>query len=56
MKKWAKKTDFLFFVIYQTIGAIIFPISLSIYYKNPKLFFAYYRGIYDGLTTIINDF
>ncbi|MBP1945598.1 glycosyltransferase family 2 protein [Methanobacterium petrolearium] len=56
MKKWAKKTDFLFFVIYQTIGAIIFPISLSIYYKNPKLFLAYYRGIYDGLTTIINDF
>ncbi|OPX60225.1 MAG: N-glycosyltransferase [Methanobacterium sp. PtaB.Bin024] len=56
MRRWAKKTDFLFFIIYQAVGALILPLSLSIYYKNPKLFSAYYRGIYDGLATIINDF
>lgn len=56
MKRWAKKTDFLLFIVFQAMGALILPLFLSIYYKNPKLFSAYYRGIYDGLTTIINDF
>lgn len=56
MKRWAKKTDFLFFIGYQALGAVIIPISLSIYYKNKELFMAYYKGLYAGLVTIINDF
>ena len=56
MKKWAKKTDFLVFIMYQTIGALIFPLFFSIYYKNTELFVAYYKGLYDGVFTIFNDF
>jgi GT2 family glycosyltransferase len=56
MKRWAKKTDFLFFIVYQAVGALIFPVFFSIYYQNPKLFLAYYRGLYDGLLVILNDF
>ncbi len=56
MKKWAKKTDFYIFIIYQGVGALIIPIFLSIYYKKPELFGAYYQGLYDGIVTIINDF
>ena len=56
MKRWAKKTDFLVFIIYQTIGALIFPLFFSIYYKNTELFLAYYKGLYDGVFTIFNDF
>ncbi len=56
MKKWAKKPDFLFFIFYQIVGAVILPISLSIYYRKPELFLAYYTGLYDGIKTIINDF
>ncbi|MGF7117956.1 glycosyltransferase family 2 protein [Methanobacterium oryzae] len=49
MKKWAKRSDYALFVVYQAVGAIIFPIVLSIYYKNRKLFGAYYRGLIKGL-------
>jgi hypothetical protein len=56
MKKWAKKTDFLFFIIYQFVGVGILPLFLSIYYNNVKLFLAYYRGVYDGIITMINEF
>ncbi|WJI10170.1 glycosyltransferase family 2 protein [Methanobacterium sp. CWC-01] len=49
MKKWAKKSDYIFFVIYQVLGALILPILLSIAYKNKKLFLAYYRGLKDGI-------
>lgn len=56
MKKWAKTTDFLFFIGYQAVGALILPLFLSIYYKKSELFMAYYRGLYDGIRTVINDF
>ncbi len=56
MKRWAKKSDFLFFILYQLIGAIILPIFLSIYYRKRELFGAYYRGLYDGIKTIIKGF
>ena len=45
MKKWAKKSDYWFFVIYQLIAAVVFPISLAIYYKNQNLFWSYYNGL-----------
>ena len=56
MKRWAKKPDFLFFIIYQIVGALILPLILSIYYKKYELFIAYYKGLYSGIVTIINDF
>ena len=56
MSRWAKKTDFLFFICYQFIGALLLPLFFSIYYKKAELFIAYYRGLYDGIITIINDF
>lgn len=56
MKRWAKKTDFLFFIAYQVIGALILPLFLSIYYKKSELFLAYYRGLFDGIKIIMNDF
>ena len=56
MKKWAKTTDFLFFIGYQAVGALILPLFLSIYYKKSELFMAYYRGLYDGIRTVIIDF
>ncbi|OEC84687.1 MULTISPECIES: glycosyltransferase family 2 protein [Methanobacterium] len=49
MKKWAKKSDYAFFIIYQVIGAVVFPVVLSIYYRNWKLFQAYYDGLIKGL-------
>ena len=49
MKKWANKNDYSIFVIYQIVGAIIFPLILSIYYRNYKLFKAYYAGLWDGV-------
>jgi GT2 family glycosyltransferase len=49
MKKWAKKSDYILFVIYQAIGALIFPIILSIYYRNKKLFSTYYNGLIEGI-------
>ncbi|NYB26376.1 MAG: glycosyltransferase family 2 protein [Methanobacteriaceae archaeon] len=49
MKKWAKKGDYAIFIIYQFLGALIFPIILSVYYKNFKLFSAYYKGLNKGI-------
>ena len=49
MKKWAKKSDYIFFIVYQAVGALVLPIFLSIYYGNLKLFMAYYRGMIDGI-------
>lgn len=48
MKKWAKESDYAFFVVYQAVGAVVFPVVLSIYYKNWGLFRAYYRGLWNG--------
>lgn len=56
MKRWAKKTDFMFFILYQAVGAVAIPIFLTIYYQNTELFMAYYKGLYDGLVTITNNF
>ena len=49
MKKWAHKSDFFIFVILQTVIAIILPTFMSVYYKNKKLFNAYYKGFFDGI-------
>ena len=49
MKKWANKSDYIIFKYYQTIGAIILPLFLTVYYKNYKLLKAYYAGLWDGL-------
>ena len=55
MKKWAKKSDYLIFAIFQILAAIILPIILWIQYKNKKLFLAYYYGLKDGFKfTIYN--
>ncbi len=50
MKKWAKKSDYAFFVVYQVAGAIVFPLFLSIYYRNWGLFRAYYAGFKAGIS------
>lgn len=50
MKKWAKKSDYAFFVIYQAVGAVVFPLFLTIYYRNLGLFRAYYIGLWNGST------
>jgi GT2 family glycosyltransferase len=55
MKKWAKKSDYWFFVVYQALGALILPVFLSMYYCDWKLFGAYYRGLSDGLTIRSNN-
>ncbi|MDY9922734.1 glycosyltransferase family 2 protein [Methanobacterium sp.] len=49
MKKWAKKRDYFVFIIYQILGALVFPLGLSIYYKNRNLFGAYYKGLWNVL-------
>ncbi|MBI5458139.1 glycosyltransferase family 2 protein [Methanobacterium sp.] len=49
MNKWASNKDYIIFIIYQIISAIIFPIFLSIYYANLKLFKAYYFGLFDAI-------
>ena len=49
MKRWAKRTDFLFFIIYQAIGALILPLFLTFYYRKLELFMAYYKGLFDGI-------
>lgn len=49
MKKWAKKSDYLIFAIFQILAAIILPIILCLQYKNKKLFLVYYKGLKDGL-------
>jgi GT2 family glycosyltransferase len=48
MRKWAKRSDYWFFLIYQIFGAILFPIVLTLYYKNHNLFMAYYCGLITG--------
>jgi len=53
MKKWAKRSDYWIFVVYQIFGAIIFPIFFSIYYWDQDLIFAYYRGLRSGLVQIL---
>jgi len=49
MRKWSKKFDYGIFIAYQLIGAIIFPIILSILYKNRRLSYTYYQGLFDGI-------
>jgi GT2 family glycosyltransferase len=49
MRKWAKKSDYWFFVFNQIISAVILPIFLSIYFKNGELFKAYFDGLKAGL-------
>ncbi len=49
MKKWAKKSDYWIFMVYQVLGAFTFPIVLSIIYRNSNLFLAYYKGLKDGI-------
>jgi len=48
MKKWANLSDYLIFIMYQVIGALILPFALAIYYKNLKLIGAYFKGLADG--------
>ena len=55
MKKWAKINDFLIFIPIQILMAIFVPIFLSIHYNEKKLFLAYYRGLWDGLTNVSED-
>ena len=56
MKKWAKTSDFIFFIIYQAVGAVILPLILMIYYKKKELFPAYYRGLYNGIIMAFKDY
>ncbi len=49
MRRWARKSDYAVFVVYQVLGAIILPIFLSLSYGNLKLFKAYYKGLKDGV-------
>lgn len=56
MKRWANKTDLLFFIVYQVASVFILPLFLSIYYKKSELFIAYYRGLFNGIKTILNGF
>jgi GT2 family glycosyltransferase len=49
MKKWAHKDDYFIFVILQVFMAILLPTFMSVYYKNKKLFHAYYTGFFDGI-------
>jgi len=49
MRKWAGKEDYWVFIICQILWAIIFPIPLSVYYKNFKLLRQYYKGLLNGL-------
>jgi len=50
MEKWARKSDYYFFIIYQIGGALFLPLLLSIYNKNFKLFNSYYKGLKAGIT------
>jgi len=49
MRKWAKKSDYWIFMLYQIFGAIIFPLFLAFFYKNQELLWAYYKGLKDGI-------
>lgn len=48
MKKWAKRSDYWIFVVYQVLAGFIIPISLSVYYQDHKLISSYYHGLEDG--------
>lgn len=50
MKKWAKRSDYWIFVVYQVFGSFFIPIFLSIYYNDLNLFEAYYKGFKSGIT------
>lgn len=56
MKKWAKKNDFIFFIFYQILGALILPMIIALYYQKIELFSAYYKGLYNGVVTAIKDY
>ena len=49
MKKWASGKNFFIFLLAQICISLILPLFMSIYYQNRKLFFAYYRGLYNGM-------
>jgi len=49
MKKWARGKDLFLFIILQILISIILPVIMSVYFKNKKLFPAYYRGFWEGL-------
>ena len=49
MKKWSNKINYSVFILFQVIGAILFPMLLSIIYKNSKLFTTYYHGLFEGI-------
>jgi len=49
MRKWSNKSDYMVFIIYQIIGAIIFPLLFGIYYRNLDLLKAYYFGLFDSI-------
>lgn len=49
MRKWAKKSDYWIFILYQIFGAIIFPLFLAFFYKNRELSWAYYKGLKEGI-------
>jgi len=49
MRKWAKQSDYWIFVVYQVFCAVIFPLGISIYYRNQHLFLSYYQGLYNGI-------
>ena len=49
MKKWSNKINYSVFILFQVIGAILFPMLLSIIYKNSKLFTTYYQGLFEGI-------
>lgn len=49
MRKWAKKSDYGFFMVYQIFGAAFFPLILTIHYREFGLFKSYYKGLVDGI-------
>ncbi len=46
MKKWANKGDYLIFMIFQILGAIILPILLSLSITKIKNYFLLIIGVY----------
>lgn len=49
MKKWAKKSDYFVFIIYQLLAAIFLPLGITIYFKNKQLFLIYYKALIKGI-------
>jgi GT2 family glycosyltransferase len=52
MNKWAKKSDYGVFIVYQFFGALVIPLGLSVYYRNLNLFIAYYKGLWNGIKNL----